>query len=43
MFVPDKTKDGDVLMPMHAARAMKLVQRGEAVLLGQLYLLYLSQ
>ncbi len=30
MFVPVKTKDGEVLMPMHAARARKLVQRGEA-------------
>ena len=30
MFVPVKTKDSEVLMPMHAARARKLVQRGEA-------------
>ena len=30
MFVPVKTKDGEVLMPMHPARARKLVQRGEA-------------
>ncbi len=30
MFVPVKTKDGEVLMPMHAARARKFVQRGEA-------------
>ena len=30
MFVPVKTKDGHPLMPMHAARARKLVKRGEA-------------
>ena len=30
MFVPVKTKDGQPLMPMHAARARKLVKRGEA-------------
>ena len=30
MFVPVKTKDGQVLMPMHPARARKLVKRGEA-------------
>ena len=30
MFVPVKTKDGEQLMPMHAARARKLVKRGEA-------------
>ena len=30
MFVPVKTKDGQHLMPMHAARARKLVKRGEA-------------
>ena len=30
MFVPVKTKDGEVLMPMHAARGRKLVERGEA-------------
>ena len=30
MFVPVKTKDSEVLMPVHAARARKLVQRGEA-------------
>ena len=30
MFVPIKTKDGQQLMPMHAARARKLVKRGEA-------------
>jgi len=30
MFVPVKTKDGQQLMPMHAARARKLVKRGEA-------------
>ena len=30
MFAPVKTKDGQVLMPMHAARARKLVKRGEA-------------
>ncbi len=30
MFVPVKTKDGAQLMPMHAARARKLVKRGEA-------------
>ena len=30
MFVPVKTKDGQHLMPMHAARARKLVQRGTA-------------
>ncbi len=30
MFVPVKTKGGQQLMPMHAARARKLVQRGEA-------------
>ena len=34
MFVPVKTKDGEVLMPMHAARARKLVQRGEATPFG---------
>ena len=30
MFVPVKTKDRQHLMPMHAARARKLVKRGEA-------------
>ena len=30
MFVPVKTKDGQQLMPLHAARARKLVKRGEA-------------
>ena len=30
MFVPVKTKDGQHLMPMHAARARKLIKRGEA-------------
>ena len=30
MFVPVKAKDGQHLMPMHAARARKLVTRGEA-------------
>ena len=30
MFVPTKTKDGQVLMPTHPARARKLVKRGEA-------------
>ena len=30
MFVPVKTSDGQQLMPMHAARARKLVKRGEA-------------
>ncbi len=30
MFVPVKTKEGERLMPMHAARARKLVKRGEA-------------
>ena len=30
MFVPVKTKDGQQLMPMHAARARKLVKRSEA-------------
>ena len=30
MFVPVKTKDGQQLMPMHAARARKLIKRGEA-------------
>ena len=30
MFVPVKTKDGQQLMPMHPARARKLVKRGEA-------------
>ena len=30
MFVPVKTKDGEQLIPMHAARARKLVKRGEA-------------
>ncbi len=30
MFVPVETKDGQRLMPMHAARARKLVERGEA-------------
>ena len=30
MFVPVKTQDGQQLMPMHAARARKLVKRGEA-------------
>ena len=30
MFVPVKTKDGQQLMPMHAARARKRVKRGEA-------------
>ena len=30
MFVPVKTKDGEKLMPLHAARARKLVKRREA-------------
>ena len=30
MFVPTKTKDTQTLMPMHAARARKLIKRGEA-------------
>ena len=30
MFVPVKTKDGQQLMPMRAARARKLIKRGEA-------------
>ena len=30
MFVPVKTKDGEQLMPMPAARARKRVRRGEA-------------
>ena len=30
MFLPVKTKDGQQLMPMRAARARKLVKRGEA-------------
>ena len=30
MFVPVKTRDGQQLMPMHAARARKLIKRGEA-------------
>jgi len=30
MFVLVKTKDGQQLMPMHAARARKLIKRGEA-------------
>ena len=30
MFVPVETKDAQRLMPMHAARARKLVKRGEA-------------
>ena len=30
MFVPVKTKDGQHLMPLHAARARKLIKRGEA-------------
>ena len=30
MFVPVKTKDSNVLMPMHPARARKLMRRGEA-------------
>ena len=30
MFVPVRTKDGQQLMPMHAARARKLVKRDEA-------------
>ena len=30
MFVPTKTKDAQTLMPMHAARARKLIKRGEA-------------
>ena len=30
MFVPVKTKDGQVLMPMRASRARKLIKRGEA-------------
>ena len=30
MFVPVKSKDGQQLMPMHAARARKLVKRKEA-------------
>ena len=29
MFVPTKTKDTQTLMPMHAARARKLIKRGE--------------
>ncbi|RKU17999.1 hypothetical protein C6503_10375 [Candidatus Poribacteria bacterium] len=30
MFVPVKTKDGQQLMPLHAARARKLIKKGEA-------------
>ena len=30
MFVPVKTKNGQQLMPIHAARARKLIKRGEA-------------
>ena len=30
MFVPVKAKDGQQLMPTHAARARKLIKRGEA-------------
>ena len=30
MFVPVKTRDGQQLMPLHAARARKLIKRGEA-------------
>ncbi len=30
MFVPVKRKDGKQLMPMHAARARKLIKRGDA-------------
>ncbi len=30
MFVPVKTRDGQRLMPMHAARARKFAKRGEA-------------
>jgi hypothetical protein len=30
MFVPVKTKEGKLLMPMQAARARKLIKRGEA-------------
>ena len=30
MFVPVKTKDGQQLMPTHAARAWKRIKRGEA-------------
>ena len=30
MFVPVKSRDGQQLMPMHAARARKLIKRGEA-------------
>ena len=30
MFVPVKTKDGQQLMPLHAARARKLIKRSEA-------------
>ena len=30
MFVPVKSKDGQQLMPTHAARARKLIKRGEA-------------
>lgn len=30
MFVPVKSKEGQQLMPMHAARARKLIKRGEA-------------
>ena len=30
MFIPVKSKDGQQLMPMHAARVRKLVKRGEA-------------
>ncbi len=36
MFVPVKTKDGQHLMPMHAARARKLVQRSAATPYTQL-------
>ena len=34
MFVPVKTKDGQVLMPMHPARARKLVKRGKPHLIS---------
>ncbi len=30
MFVPVKAKDGQILMPMHSARARKLIKRDEA-------------
>ena len=37
MFVPVKTKDGQHLMPMHAARARKLVQRAQRGITAILY------